>query len=86
MAASEATAASTALEWAAELEPRGEFGLLVPPKDTNALREALRRLLPDAPRRADMGARARELVQSQYSLSAEAVRYLELFESLVARA
>ena len=73
---------STRVGIAAELEMRGEFGLLVPPKDGPALRDALRALLPDAPRRTEMGRAARALVQSQYSLGAEAARYLGLFGAL----
>ncbi len=63
---------STRVGIAAELETRGEFGLLVPPKDDRALYDALRTLLPDASRRAGMGRTARLLVQSQYSLGARA--------------
>jgi glycosyltransferase involved in cell wall biosynthesis len=77
---------STRVGIAAELEPRGEFGLLVPPKDKAAFREALRRLLPDAARRAAMGLAARALVQSRYSLAAEAAQYLALFEQMTAPA
>ena len=36
---------STRVGIAAELEPRGEFALLVPPKDKPAFRDALRRLV-----------------------------------------
>ncbi|HEX4241929.1 MAG TPA: glycosyltransferase family 4 protein [Steroidobacteraceae bacterium] len=75
---------STRVGIAAELEAHAEFGLLVPPKDERALRDALRTLLPDADRRAAMGRAARSLVQSQYSLGAEAGRYLDLFGTLTA--
>ena len=76
---------STRVGIAAELEPRGEFALLVPPKDKGAFRDALRRLLPDGQRRAAMGARAHAAVEAEYSLSAEARRYLALFDQMTAR-
>jgi glycosyltransferase involved in cell wall biosynthesis len=76
---------STRVGIAAELESRGEFGLLVPPKDATAFRDALRRLLPDAPRRAAMGARAHTAVQVEYSLNAEARQYLALFGQMTGR-
>jgi glycosyltransferase involved in cell wall biosynthesis len=67
---------------AAELEGRGSFGLLVPPKDKAAFREALRRLLPDPARRAQMSIDAQAAVRAGYSSEAEARRYLELFAEL----
>ncbi len=45
----------------------GESGLLVPPGDIAALRQALRRLLDDPELRASLGAAARERIQAQYS-------------------
>jgi glycosyltransferase involved in cell wall biosynthesis len=68
---------------AAELENQGRFGLLVPPKDRTAFRDAIRRLLPDSALRADMGANARAAVSTRYSSSAEAGQYVELFSELV---
>jgi glycosyltransferase involved in cell wall biosynthesis len=67
---------------AAELENRGCFGLLVPPKDKAAFRDALRRLLPDPVRRAQMSLDAEAAVRAGYSSAAEARRYLELFAEL----
>jgi phosphatidylinositol alpha 1,6-mannosyltransferase len=69
---------------AAELEDRGSFGLLVAPKDKAAFREALRRLLPDPARRAQMSVDAQAAVRDGYSTQAEARRYLELFAELAA--
>jgi len=57
---------------AAELEHRGCFGLLVPPKDKAAFREALGRLLPDPARRAQMSVDAQAAVRAGYSSAAEA--------------
>ncbi len=67
---------------AAELADSCHFGLLVSPGDRDGFRDALQRLLPDAPQRAEMGANARAAVQGQYSLAAEARRYLDLFAEL----
>jgi glycosyltransferase involved in cell wall biosynthesis len=74
---------STRVGLAAELEARGAFALLVPPQDKDAFRDALRRLLADAPLRGKMGAVARTLVSEQYSTRAEAQHYLRLFTELV---
>jgi glycosyltransferase involved in cell wall biosynthesis len=74
---------STRVGLAAELEDRGRFGLLVPPKDKMAFRDALRRLLADAALRSEMGTTARALVSEQYSTGAEARRYLQLFTELM---
>jgi glycosyltransferase involved in cell wall biosynthesis len=68
---------------AAELEDRGCFGLLVPPKDKAAFREALSSLLPDSARRARMSVDAQAAVRAGYSSAAEARRYLELFAELI---
>ncbi len=67
---------------AAELGDSCRFGLLVPPRDRDGFRDALQRLLLDAALRAEMGANAHAAVQSQYSLAAEARRYLDVFGEL----
>jgi glycosyltransferase involved in cell wall biosynthesis len=46
-----------------------ENGLLVPPHDFAALEEALRRLLQDPALRQSMGARGREIAESEFSLT-----------------
>jgi glycosyltransferase involved in cell wall biosynthesis len=73
---------STRVGIAAELAQKAPFGILVPPQDRTAFRDALRRLLSDPPLRAAMGLSAREAVHEQYSLGAEARRYIELFSEL----
>ncbi len=50
-----------------ELVESGETGLLVPPEDSASLRQALATLLPDAPRRAAMGAAGRRRVAERYT-------------------
>ena len=76
---------STRVGVAAELEHTGRFGLLVPPKDRAAFSDALQRLLPDTASRAEMGAAARAAVRTQYSLQAEAERYVDVFTRLCDR-
>jgi glycosyltransferase involved in cell wall biosynthesis len=68
---------------AAELERECRLGLLVPPLDRTAFRDALARLLSDAPLRAELGANARAAVSGRYSTDAEAQQYIELFKALV---
>jgi glycosyltransferase involved in cell wall biosynthesis len=75
---------STRVGIAAELEDGGCFGLLVPPKDKVAFREALRSLLADPVRRAQMSVGAQAAVRAGYSSEAEARRYLQLFAELAA--
>jgi type III pantothenate kinase len=48
----------------------GVTGLLVPPRDTAALRTAFERLLGDAPLRAELGASARGRAEETYSWTA----------------
>ena len=48
----------------------GETGLLVPPRDTAALRRALERLLGDADRRRRLGAAGRERARERFSWEA----------------
>jgi glycosyltransferase involved in cell wall biosynthesis len=58
----------------------GETGVLVPPRDVAALREALERLLADRELRRRLGAAGRERVREQFSwerFSAETIRAYE---------
>lgn len=57
----------------------GETGLLVPPRDEPALREALRSIAADPERRARMGKRAREVALDRYSAERMAREYMQLY-------
>jgi len=60
-----------------------EFGILVPPKDRNAFRDALQQLLRDDGLRRRMGVNAHAAVQARYSLTAEARQYVEVFAGIM---
>jgi glycosyltransferase involved in cell wall biosynthesis len=73
---------STRVGIAAELGDQPRFGLLVPPQDRSAFRDALSNMLADPALRMEMGTNARAAVSERFSLSAEARRYCELFTEL----
>ncbi len=58
----------------------GETALLVPPKDVDALRAALRRLLRDPELRAALGAAARRRLVENFGWPAVAQRYLAVYQ------
>jgi glycosyltransferase involved in cell wall biosynthesis len=59
-----------------ELVIPGKTGLLVPPGDTNALKDALLELLSDPVRRKQLGTAARERVENHYTWDQVARKYL----------
>lgn len=59
-------------------------GLLVPPRDPDALAAALRRLLADDDLRRRMGAAGRELAQREFSLERVIAETLALYDRLLA--
>jgi glycosyltransferase involved in cell wall biosynthesis len=61
----------------------GHNGLLIPPKDPTALRDALARLVGDDPKARSLGAAARKTVLDRFSHDAVADAYVELFSKLV---
>ena len=67
-----------------DLVVNGETGLLVPPKDVPALREALERLLADPELRARFGANARERVRSQFAWDRVTEMTLEAYREALA--
>ncbi|MEW6406656.1 MAG: glycosyltransferase family 4 protein [Chloroflexota bacterium] len=66
-----------------ELVMDGENGLLVPPEDSNALRNALGELLEDSTRRKQMGAASRQRVEANYSWEQVAREYLGRIEDVI---
>jgi glycosyltransferase involved in cell wall biosynthesis len=61
-----------------------ENGLLVPPRDPAALAAALQRLIEDAPLRARLGARGREIAQDEFSVDRVVQGTLALYAELLA--
>lgn len=60
-----------------------ETGILVPPRDEEALAAALIELLEDEPRRRALGQRAWEVARERYSWTRVASRLVEIYGSLV---
>ena len=61
----------------------GVTGLLVPPGDASALRDALFRLLSDPALRAEMSVQARRRAEAEYTLAHYVRRYLDLYEAML---
>lgn len=64
----------------------GDNGLLVPARDAHELAGALERLLRDASLRSEMGGRARQRVENEFSSALVAEQTLQLYESLLREA
>ena len=60
----------------------GVTGLVVPPRDAQALADAINSLLTDPVRRADLGAAARVRVAAEFDLDVMVARVLALYEAL----
>jgi glycosyltransferase involved in cell wall biosynthesis len=67
-----------------EIVADGETGLLVPPRDPDALAAALVRLLQDAPRRAAMGQAARRRVADVFDIHDHARAVERVFDEVLA--
>lgn len=63
-----------------ELVEDGATGLLVPPRDANALADAISDLLADEPRRLKMGERARQKAVECYDLKKIVLRNLAVYQ------
>jgi glycosyltransferase involved in cell wall biosynthesis len=61
----------------------GQNGLLIPPKNPHALAAALVTLLRDGALRAQMGARGREIVVSEFTAQKTAMETLEVYRRLL---
>jgi glycosyltransferase involved in cell wall biosynthesis len=66
-----------------DLIQHGKNGLLVPSEDPKALADAVVYIIDNPCRAVDMGARARRMIEEQYTISSVADRYLELYKDLV---
>jgi len=64
----------------------GITGLLIPPQDVAALREAVGDLLQAPARRARMAADCRRIALQEYTLEVQAQRYVDLYGTMLARA
>ena len=58
-------------------------GLLVPPKDPDALRTAIAQLLDDPTRRAELGRTCRRIAVEEYPLTLQIRRYADLYEAIL---
>ena len=62
----------------------GENGLVVPPRDVEALAGAIAQLIESAPLRATMGARGREIAANEFSLESVVEANIAVYRSLLA--
>jgi glycosyltransferase involved in cell wall biosynthesis len=67
----------------AEAVEEGRTGLIVPPKDSGALAEALLRLVPDRALRAAMGECGRLRVEELFTINQMAAGYMKLYSELL---
>ena len=58
-------------------------GLLVPPEDSDALGDAIARLIGDPELRSRFGKAGRERMQNEFSIATMADRHVDLYESLL---
>jgi len=62
---------------------QGETGLLAPPEDVRALREAIVAVLTDEQFRARLSAHCRRVAVAEYDIEVQARRYAALYETLI---
>ena len=68
-----------------EVVSDGETGLLVPPRDPEALAQALRRVLEDPALARRFGEAGRRRVTERFDLAATTRRMLEIYDDVLAR-
>ncbi len=71
---------STNLSGIPESVENGGSGILVPPKDEQALADALMQLIEDEDLRRELGERARKRVQERFDIKKNIARYVALFQ------
>lgn len=69
---------------ASEIVKDGETGILIPPRNPEALANAIQRLLDDPVKAKEMGRRARETVLQRFTLPQQANALATLYETVVA--
>ena len=65
-----------------EIVRNNENGLLIPPHDSKSLAEALKVLVEDAELRAMMGARGREIVETEFSEEIVVKQTMEVYKKI----
>jgi glycosyltransferase involved in cell wall biosynthesis len=76
---------ATSVDGAMDQVVPGETGLLVPPRDADALARALLHLARDPRQAQAMGLKGRERVRREFSLSRMTDAYIELYRRLLKR-
>jgi glycosyltransferase involved in cell wall biosynthesis len=66
-----------------EVVADGETGLLVPPKDVEALRAAIAKLIEDPALRRELGDTGRLRMQNDFSIEAMVDDHVQLYESIL---
>jgi glycosyltransferase involved in cell wall biosynthesis len=61
----------------------GQAGVLVPVEDTNALQEAMERMIAEEGTAAHFAHQASARVENNYSIQSVAARYIRLYHTLV---
>lgn len=82
-AASERAIVATDVPGCRDIVRHGKNGLLVPPKNPAALADAIAQLLNDAPLRAEMGRRGREIAVNEFSEEKVVQETLALYRQLL---
>lgn len=67
-----------------DLIRHGETGLLAEPENPADLAAKIAELLPDAPRRATMSTRARQVAKAEYDIRDITRKYIDLYQALLA--
>jgi glycosyltransferase involved in cell wall biosynthesis len=82
-AACERSIVTTDMPGCREIVRDGENGLLVPPKNPDALAEALRELIDSPERRRSMGARGRQIVKNEFSIEQVVRETMKVYDELL---
>ena len=77
------SAVTTTMPGCSDIVRDSENGLLVPPRDVDALAAALRRLIEAPALRRRLGARGREIVAAEFSLDRVNRETLAVYRELV---